>query len=202
MYIYIHSSHLIPRHLLPPPLFLLSLSILCSYRKQAPAWNAVVERFANYSDKVAFGDINLSENRISGAPHNPGAGGWPTIRYFNKDTGYDGKSYAKKTDKSMCDELGDSEYMEAYVTESAGIVGCDVATGEGCSQKEGAFVATWSAKDVVAVSTELARLEKLAADGAAKMKPEAKKWQKSRINLLKSLAAYMAADDSSARQDL
>lgn len=144
----------------------------------------------------------MSENRISGAPHNPGAGGWPTIRYFNKDTGYDGKSYVKKTDKSMCDELGDSEYMEAYVTESAGIVGCDVATGEGCSQKEGAFVATWSAKDVVAVSTELARLEKLAADGAAKMKPEAKKWQKSRINLLKSLVAYMAADDSSARQDL
>eukprot|EP01050_Picozoa_sp_SAG11_P058854 SAG11_NODE_37811_length_255_cov_0.660256_1_plen_39_part_10 len=31
--------------------------------------------------------------------NNSGAGGWPTIRYFNKETGYDGKPYPKKTDK-------------------------------------------------------------------------------------------------------
>ena len=47
---------------------------------------------------VSFGDVNLSEEQIRGN-HNPGAGGWPTIRYFNKGTGYDGAPYAKKTDQ-------------------------------------------------------------------------------------------------------
>jgi len=28
---------------------------------------------------------------IHGTPQNPGAGGWPTLRYFNTDTGYGGK---------------------------------------------------------------------------------------------------------------
>jgi hypothetical protein len=37
-----------------------------------------------------------------GGDLSPGAGGWPTIRYFNKATGYDGTPYAKKTDKAMC----------------------------------------------------------------------------------------------------
>ena len=41
-----------------------------------------------------------------GGAQNPGAGGWPTIRYYNRKTGYDGEAYVKKTSKSMCDELG------------------------------------------------------------------------------------------------
>lgn len=81
--------------------------LLC--RKQAPAWNEITRRFSNRDD-VAFGDINLSEQQIRGN-HNPGAGGWPTIKYFNKQTGYDGAPYDKKTSKQMCEELGDLEYM-------------------------------------------------------------------------------------------
>lgn len=69
---------------------------------------------------MAFGDVNLSKDQIRechGTPQNPGQGGWPTIRYFNKDTGYGGKPYAKKTQKAMCDELGDKKNMQAYVEE-------------------------------------------------------------------------------------
>ena len=52
---------------------------------------------------MTFGDVNLSENSIRGPPHNPGQGGWPTIRYFNKETGISGGSYQKKTHKvSSC----------------------------------------------------------------------------------------------------
>lgn len=66
-------------------------------------------KFAGNND-VNFADVNLSE--IDGGhsafqPYSPGAGGWPTIRYFNKETGKDGAPYEKKTDKAMCDELGD-----------------------------------------------------------------------------------------------
>ena len=87
------------------------------HRKQAPAWNTIVERFSG-DPNVVFGDINLSENRIVGN-HQPGAGGWPTMKYFNKDTGYEGEKYTKKTNKAICDELGDEANMEAYVKEVA-----------------------------------------------------------------------------------
>ncbi len=33
------------------------------------------------------------------------------MRYFNAETGYDGAPYKQKTSKSMCDELGDMEYV-------------------------------------------------------------------------------------------
>ena len=62
----------------------------------------------------------MSEDRIIGH-HSPGKGGWPTIRYFNKETGYEGASYTKKTTQAMCSELGQEKYMDAYVREAAGL---------------------------------------------------------------------------------
>jgi hypothetical protein len=55
----------------------------------ARRWNEVVELFGSNED-VSFGDVNLSRNQVRtshGEPQSPGAGGWPTIRYFNKETG-------------------------------------------------------------------------------------------------------------------
>ena len=52
-------------------------------------WGAALSAFKDNKD-VVFGDVNLSENQIGerhGVQFNPGAGGWPTIRYFNSDTG-------------------------------------------------------------------------------------------------------------------
>ena len=57
-------------------------------------------------DSVVFGDVLLQQDRVTVGPNggqlNPGKGGWPTIRYFNKGTGYDGAEYQKKTGDSMC----------------------------------------------------------------------------------------------------
>lgn len=78
------------------------------WRKQAPSWNDATRSFVGNKD-VVFADINLSEAPIRG-DYNPGAGGWPTIRYFNKKTGKDGAPYDKKTDKSMCDEVSERVY--------------------------------------------------------------------------------------------
>lgn len=58
------------------------------------------------NDEVLFGDINLREARVSGPPYNPGQGGWPTVRYFNKETGPDGAPYSQVTSDAMCTELG------------------------------------------------------------------------------------------------
>ena len=75
-----------------------------------------------------------------GVPQNPGQGGWPTIRYFNQDTGYGGAPYEKKTSAAMCEELGNVDNMRAYV-EDYGIKLCDVATGgEHCTGVHGADI--------------------------------------------------------------
>jgi hypothetical protein len=56
-----------------------------------------------------------------GAPHKAGNGGWPTIKYFNKETGPAGEYYSKKTQMPMCSELSEAKYMYGYVEEKAGV---------------------------------------------------------------------------------
>lgn len=116
--------------------------------------------------------------------HNPGAGGWPTIKYFNKETGYEGAPYEKKTTKSMCDELGEEAVMEEYVVEAAGLTLCDVVIGEGCSEKEKIFAEKYSTKGTADVKAQLVRLNGM---NAKKMTPELAVWMKQRKAILKSL---------------
>lgn len=99
-----------------------------------------MENFANNS-MVTFGDVNLATDSIGG-PYQAGAGGWPTIRYFNKGTGENGAPYKKKTDGAMCDELGNDEHMAAYVEEAGSTSACLVADGSGCSEKENECAST------------------------------------------------------------
>jgi len=126
--------------------------------------------------------VNLAEQQIRGN-YNPGAGGWPTIRYFNKDTGYEGKPYPKKTDKAMCDELGDDQYMMAYIEEMGSTSLCSAATGDGCSDKEKEFAEKWKAQ----LSDVPAQLVRLKGMTGKSMKPELKKWLGQRIAILTQL---------------
>lgn len=114
-------------------------------------------KFAN-NPAVAFGDINLSQEQIRG-DHNPGAGGWPTVRYFNKQTGYGGAAYKQKTSKRMCEELGDDEFMEGFVLEYGGTSLCSVATEEGCSEKEAAYITKMKASGSADIKKQLDRLQ-------------------------------------------
>lgn len=144
---------------------------------------------------VVFGDVALSENQvreIHGENQNPGAGGWPTVRYFNKETGYGGKSYPKKTGDAMCDELGPkTNYMQEFVEEFATL--CDVNdTSKGCSDKQKEFIEKWSAKPSADIKKQLTRLEGMS--GGA-MKPEAMQWLKQRITIFKQLSKKMGADE-------
>jgi len=139
--------------------------------------------FANNKD-VAFGDVNLSEEQVRGN-HNPGAGGWPTIKYFNKATGYEGKPYTKKTSAAMCDELGKDENMQAYVEEAGSTSLCKVEDGAGCEDKEKEFITKFKAKTSEEIDAQLTRLNKM-KDG--KMKPDLIKWIRQRIAILKQLS--------------
>lgn len=124
--------------------------------------------------------MNLSEEPIRDG-HNPGAGGWPTIRFFNKETGYGGKSYTQKTSKSMCDELGDESMMAAYVEEAGQTSLCGVESGAGCSEKEKSFIATWKDKTKAEIDAQVTRLQGMSA---GKMTAELKGWLNQRKAIL------------------
>jgi len=84
--------------------------------------------------------------RVHGRSQGVGNGGWPLIRYFNKETGYGGKGYTQKTQDSVDEELGDYDRMEAYVTEYGGTTLCDGVYGIGCTEKELTYMNKWYAQ--------------------------------------------------------
>jgi len=144
---------------------------------------------------VAFCDVNLSQDQVReahGEQQNPGAGGWPTIRYFNKQTGYGGKPYPKKTDKAMCDELGDNSYMQSYVEEMGGTSLCNAFTEAGCGDKEKTYIGKWKAKPAADAKKEMVRLQGM--DTGA-MKPDNAAWLKQRAAILKQLAKEEVKSD-------
>lgn len=120
----------------------------------------------------------------------PGAGGWPTIRYFNKKTGYDGGEYKKKTNDAMCTELGPGKpYLQQYIEEYGQTSLCSVKTGDGCSDKEKAFIKTW--KDKLAAAATVADVDKqitrLEGMQGTSMKAELMQWVTQRVAIFKQL---------------
>jgi len=143
--------------------------------------------FAKNTD-VVFGDVNLSKNQVRKG--SPGAGGWPTIRYFNKKTGYDGGEYVKKTSDAMCTELGPGQpYLQQYIEEFGSTSLCSVATLEGCTDKEKTFIETWKKK--LADGTPAADVEKqitrLSGMTGSSMKEELLLWVRQRLAIFKQL---------------
>lgn len=135
-------------------------------------------------DHVVFGDINLQEAAVRDPKYGAGAGGWPTIRYFNTATGYDGAAYTQKTSKSMCDELGgDGQLLRDYINEK-GVPPCKADTGAHCDARETAFLETWRARSGAEARAEQARLEKMLGGS---VKPDLKKWIQQRAAILAQL---------------
>jgi hypothetical protein len=139
---------------------------------------------------VTFGDVNLQTDSVRGKyAGSPGGGGWPTIRVYNKATGYDGAFAGDWKDKNkltgaMCDVFGNEETMQKYVEELGSTSLCKVSDGTGCNEKEVEFIAKWKGKE--GIDAQLTRLQGMTAGS---MKPELKKWLGQRINIFKQLSA-------------
>jgi len=116
----------------------------------------------------------------------PGAGGWPTIRYYNKETGVDGASYVKKTDDPMCDELGPKRGMlNDYIEEAGGTSLCSVKEPyPGCSPKQEKYIKKMVGKGPEAIEKQH---ERLVGMKGKKMKSSLKKWLGQRIKILSEL---------------
>lgn len=147
----------------------------------------MIKQFKDNND-VSFADVNLSDDQCReshGEDQGAGAGGWPTIRYFNKDTGYGGKAYTKKTGDAMCTELGNDKYMQAYIEEAGATSLCSIAEGNpGCGDKEKKYIGKWKDADAAKVSSQVTRLEGMAGEDA-KMKADLKQWITQRLAILK-----------------
>lgn len=136
---------------------------------------------------MAFGDVNLSEEPIR--DYQPGAGGWPTIRYFNWATGYQGKPYTKKTGRAMCEELGDSKYMTEYILEAGLTSTCYIDVPSTCNEKETKFVESKSSLSSSELEVQIARLKGMASSS---MKPELRTWLGQRVAILTQLLSRKA----------
>lgn len=155
--------------------------------KQAPNWNEIVKKFSG-NDDVVFGDVNLSKNQVRKG--SPGAGGWPTIRYFNKQTGYEGGDYKKVTSEAMCTELGPGlPHLENYILEYGNTSLCSVKTEKGCTDKEKGFIATWKKKLADGTPSEdvQKQIERLDKMKGSSMKATLKQWVTQRLAIFKQL---------------
>jgi len=153
--------------------------------------------FGNNTD-VVFGDINLQEAPIRGAPHNPGSGGWPTIRYFTKETGVDGGAYEKVTEKPMCQELLDRQNMINYVEEYGDTSLCDVVSKANCNEKELIFLEKYGEQDATKQTEEYQRLEGMSSNA---MSPTSEEWILRRLRILQKLVVGDSSQEEEAAAD-
>lgn len=140
-------------------------------------------------------DVNLaneSSKDIKGRPElgPPGAGGWPTIRYFTPETGLQGAAYQKVTDLPMCQELGDRMRMMDYVEGYGHTQLCNVQTQVNCTPKEIEYLTKYQDKPPEEWTLQLTRLEEMISKP---MNPELMEWAWRRMRILMNLQKTGAA---------
>ena len=91
----------------------------------------------------------------------------------------------------MCDELGDTSYMQDYVTSAGKTSLCSVSTSKGCSTKELTFMDTWKVKDMDALSKEVTRLTELKS---GKLTNSAAEWIQQRIAIIQQIISNMKSE--------
>jgi hypothetical protein len=165
--------------------------------KQAPSWDYVVDAFKG-NDDVSFADVNLkdeasktlSKHKYAGSPGNLG---WPTIRYYNKETGMEGGDYIQKTKAKLSDELKKHENIISYIESRAGTTMCDLT--DGCDNSEKAFIRQFRDGGETAITRALSYIEtkdqedKIVELVDESMQYELRRWlgqRRTLLNLLRS----------------
>lgn len=151
-----------------------------------------MKKFANNED-VKFADVVLSGGGPRGSG-SPGKGGWPTIRYYNKETGIAGKDYEKRTDMAMCSELGPEggSMLQEYIETAGKTSLCSVDTLKGCSAKEVKFINKMKDATPDAWQKQLARLSGMKEK---KMKSDLLNWVNARITILNKLISSAGKEE-------
>lgn len=143
---------------------------------------------------VVFGDVNLADAApdIRGPPHNPGSGGWPTIRYFNRETEVEGGSYTKKTSKSICDELGTFDAMVDYIEDYGKTVLCGLDQTN-CSEHEVEFLERMNRKTLEEIEQEYQRISGIDVE---RLQEGLQEWNLRRRRILSKMLAARKTEGS------
>lgn len=137
-----------------------------------PAWDKLSDKFAS-SSSVVVADVDCTVEKDVCSDN--GVSGYPTIKYF-KDGNKEGESYSGGRDYDSLEKF----------TKDTLEVACNI-DGEGCTEKEVAFIAKAKGKGAEYIATQLPRLTKMSKN--AKMKAELKQWLFQRLNIIKQLSA-------------
>jgi protein disulfide-isomerase A6 len=143
------------------------------------AWEDLGTKFES-SSSVLIGDVDCTVETDIASEY--GVSGYPTIKFFTPETDAKGDKYEGGRD---ADSL--VKFVEDKLERK-----CDVASPEGCSEKEAKFIAKMQAKDADAIAKEVARLEKMKG---GKMKAEPKAFLFQRLHILGQLSKDGGAKD-------
>ena len=137
-----------------------------------PAYDQLGDEYKD-SSSVLIGDSDCTASGKELCDAND-VRGYPTIKYFNSETGPKGTDYSGPRD---------FDGMKAWVEENLAVK-CLLDNTEGCSDKEKEFMDKWKAKGKEEVTTQLERLKGMSSGS---MKPDLKKWLVQRMSILKQL---------------
>jgi protein disulfide-isomerase A6 len=134
----------------------------------APAWNELGDSYAG-SSSVVIGDVDctVEEDLCSRFE----VRGYPTLKYFNTETGEAGEDYQSGRDLDS---------LKEFISENLEIK-CSLEDQETCTDKETAYIAKMRGKPAEEVAAALKRLDGMRSGS---MKPELKQWVVQRINIL------------------
>ena len=133
----------------------------------APAWDELGEAYAGSNVVIGKVDCTVEESVCSDFE----VRGYPTIKYFNAETGPKGDDYNSGRD---IDSL--KEFVEDKLA-----IKCQVADQEKCTEKEKDYIVKMQGKSAAEVTAAKERLDKMKGSS---MKPELKQWLVQRINIL------------------
>mmetsp|Transcript_16886 Transcript_16886/g.48926 ORF Transcript_16886/g.48926 Transcript_16886/m.48926 type:complete len:197 (+) Transcript_16886:79-669(+) len=139
-----------------------------------PAWDSLGEEFAD-SKSVVIGDVDCTSDSAKDLCEKYGVRGYPTIKYFNGETGEDGAAYSGGRDLDS---------LKAFTLETLSAK-CLVDDTEACSEKETGYITKMKAASADDVKAQLTRLQGMKGNSMA---PDLKKWLNQRINILEQLS--------------
>jgi len=141
----------------------------------APDWDKLGEEYAG-SKSVVIGDVDCTTDEGKPVCEAHSVRGYPTIKYFNSETGEDGGDYS-----------GGRDYddLNKFVKENLAAK-CLLEDTSPCSEKELGYIEKMKAAGADEVKKQL---ERLTAMKGRSMAPDLKAWLAQRVAILEQLAA-------------
>eukprot|EP00999_Lentomonas_sp_LEN2_P003002 NODE_859_length_1152_cov_70.175610_g817_i0.p1 GENE.NODE_859_length_1152_cov_70.175610_g817_i0~~NODE_859_length_1152_cov_70.175610_g817_i0.p1 ORF type:complete len:143 (-),score=38.78 NODE_859_length_1152_cov_70.175610_g817_i0:514-942(-) len=138
-----------------------------------PAWDKLGSEY-EASSSVVVADVDCTIEKDLCQKHE--VRGYPTIKYYNDETGKAGEKYQGGRD---------FDSLKKFVGDKLEGPGCQVSDQSNCNDKEKGYIGKFQDKGKDAAVKEFDRLSKMTGSS---MTSTSKQWLKQRMNILKQLS--------------